>query len=161
MPFGSCRPEIYDSSRNMDDVMPNHGAVLTFEGALLRGEVTGFVVCAKPLRFDKLPDAVATSFVEVAGANGYYVFESESDARTLLESISADERLGSTYHVREVQYLPDGGPRDGPRLDPTGHPFQMRGYIVDKAGQRSEWRHSGKLGWRDAACVLSPRGVRT
>ncbi len=42
----------------------------SFAEKLFRGEATGYSVCAKPLRFASLSDALVTSYAEKAGAQG-------------------------------------------------------------------------------------------
>jgi hypothetical protein len=129
---------------------PNRSsAPISFEQALLRGEASGYAICAKPLRFAKLSDAIASSFVELDEENRYHVFELEAEAARRLEQIPADERLGRVLSVQKVRYLPDWTSRDAPQFDATGHPFEMRGFVIDQTGAVKEWKHSGRLGWRE------------
>lgn len=125
----------------------------TFEEALLRGETGGYAVCVKPLRFAKLPDVVATSFIEVGEDNCYYVFETKAGAQAQLDRVPPGERLGCEHTIREVRCLPGATSRDGPQFDATGHPFEMRGFIVDQTGNVKEWRHAARLGWREGTAT--------
>jgi hypothetical protein len=115
----------------------------------LHGSARGYVVCVKPLRFTTLRGNLVTTFAELGGENCYYVFQREEDARRQLERVPQEQLLGLVTSVREVVYLPNVGPADGPRLDPQGLPFAMRGFLVDHSGTISEWRDRGRLGWRD------------
>lgn len=134
----------------MNEVAENKPSAVTFEAGLLRGEASGYAVCVKPLRFAKLPDAIAMTFAEIGEPNCYYVFESEADAAAALQRMPSSAQLGCELTIRTVRYLGEADRRTGPRLDATGHPFEMRGFIVDKNGATKEWAQSGKLGWRDA-----------
>jgi len=105
-------------------------------------------VCAKPLRFSHLPDSVAITFAEIGDVNCYYVFETRDDARRQLAQIPPDDRVGRLFSVIEVAYLRRLKANDGPKLDPCGFPFRMRGFIVDKSGAVTKWGHRGRFGWR-------------
>jgi hypothetical protein len=129
---------------------------MAFEAALLSGDGSGYAVCVKSARFEKLPDVLATTFAEIDRDNCYYVFELERDARTHLDAIPADEKLGQLYEVREIILLDPPEASDGPRLDPCGYPFAMRGILVDRNGGMAEWRHTGKLGWRNGTLPPFP-----
>jgi hypothetical protein len=115
----------------------------SFEQALLRREANGYAVCAKPLRFSKLPDSVVTTFAEIGEENCYYVFEKQDEAERRLAQIHPNDRLGWIFSVIEVSYLCRLRPNDGPKLDPCGFPFKMRGVIVDKSGIITKWGHRG------------------
>jgi hypothetical protein len=121
---------------------------LTFEEALLNGGACGYAVCLKPLRFAKLPDHIAMSFAEIQQPNRYYVFEVRAEAIRHLEQIPTADQLGATFSVQEVRAIHTPDSRHGPKYDPCGHPFQMRGFIVDRHGTPKEWTHAAKLGWR-------------
>jgi hypothetical protein len=121
----------------------------TFEQALLRGEASGYAICVKPLRFAKLPNTIATAFAEIGEAHCYYVFELESEARAQMERIPPQERLGCILSIESIRYIPEWGPQNGPRFDATGHPSRMRGFVVDRFGAITEWKHAGRLGWHD------------
>jgi len=123
-------------------------ATRRFEEALLCGEAKGYAVCAKPRRFARLPDTVATTFAEIGEDDCYYVFESEAEASKRMAQIPPEDRLGWLFSVREVSYLSSIGENDGPKLDICGYPFAMRGFVVDASGVVTEWLHPGKLGWR-------------
>ena len=123
-------------------------AMRSFETALLCGEARGYAVCAKPLRFARLPDTVATTFAELGDENCYYVFESEAEANRRLAQIPPEDHLGWDFSVREVLHLASPGQNDGPKLDLQGHPFAMRGFVVETSGTTKEWVHPGRLGWR-------------
>jgi hypothetical protein len=125
----------------------------SFEEALRGGEAKGYAVCAKPLRFARLPDTVAATFAEIGDANCYFVFQKEADATRRLEQIRPEDQLGWIFSVREIAHLAPAGPNDGPKLDLHGHPFEMRGFLVDQSGGVTEWRHPGKLGWRGPTAV--------
>jgi hypothetical protein len=122
-----------------------------FEDALLRGETAGYAVCVKPLRFAAFPEHVVETFAELGETDCYYVFEREADAWRTFDEIAPERRLGGLFQVRRVSYLSELGPGDGPRLDLCGHPFAMRGFIVDGEGAMKEWRHPGRFGWRRRA----------
>lgn len=132
----------------------------SFSDALLRGE-PGYAVCIMPQRFARLPEAIAVSFAEIGEPNSYYVFATEEGARERLQRIPECDRFGYVFTIRKIHFLPISTPRDGPRLDATGHPFQMRGFIVDQSGNEKRWTHSGKLGWRDlpAGTEARPQNV--
>jgi len=119
-----------------------------FAQALLHGEVSGYAVCAKPLRFSQLPESVATTFAELGEMNCYYVFEKQDEAEQRLAQIPSNDALGWIFSVKEVSYLIHLGPNDGPKLDPAGFPFEMKGFVVDKSGTVTEWVHPGRFGWR-------------
>jgi hypothetical protein len=132
-----------------------------FEDALLCGEARAYAVCAKPRRFGRLPDTVATTFAEIGEVGCFYVFESEAEANRRMAQIPPEDRLGWLFSVREVSCLSSIGKNDGPKLDICGYPFAMRGYVVDAAGAVTEWCHPGKLGWRgpigeDPAAISEP-----
>ena len=122
-------------------------ATRTFEEAILRGEATGFSVGAKPLRFARLPNSIATAFAEIGDVNCYYVFETRAEARRRLKLIPPASRLGWIFSVRKVSHLRGLEASGGPQLDVRGHPFEMRGFVVDKSGVVSEWIHGGRFGW--------------
>lgn len=132
----------------MNTADPLLAPTLSFAEALRRGDTKGYAVCAKPLRFARLPDTVATTFAEIGDANCYFVFQNEADATRRLGQIRPEDQLGWIFSVREIFHLAPAGPNDGPKLDLHGHPFQMRGFLVDQSGGVSEWKHPGKLGWR-------------
>ena len=132
----------------MTDGNPAPTPTRSFEEALLCGEAKGFAVCAKPLRFARLPDTVATTFAEIGDDGCYYIFQSEAEATKRLAQVTPEDRLGWIFSVREAAYFANAGKNDGPKLDFRGHPFQMRGFIVDLSEAVTEWRHPGKLGWR-------------
>jgi len=136
-------------------------APLSFEEALLRGEAKGFAVCAKSLRFARLPEVVATTYAEIGGPNCFYVFEAEDEARRRLAEVPSQEQLGWQLSVREISYRPMRDNRDGPKLDLCGHPFAMRGFLVDRSGVCTQWQHPGWLGWRDLSWrVPSANGMQ-
>ena len=61
----------------MNTVDPRSVPTRSFAEALRCGEAKGYAVCAKPLRFARLPDIVATTFAELGDANCYSVYQSE------------------------------------------------------------------------------------
>ena len=77
----------------------------TFAQALLHGEVSGYAVCAKPLRFSQLPESVATTFAELGEMNCYHVFENQEEAERRLAQIPPNDALGWIFSVKEVSYL--------------------------------------------------------
>ncbi|HVU47667.1 MAG TPA: hypothetical protein VHD85_16170 [Terracidiphilus sp.] len=139
---------------NNKSAMP--AAKHTFEEALLLGETKGYAVCAKPLRFARLPDTVATTLAELGDEGCFHVFQSEAEANKKLAQIPPEDRLGWVFSVREVAYLASVGSNDGPKLDLRGHPFQMQGFVVDSSGNVTPWRHPGRLGWRGPTAVVPP-----
>jgi hypothetical protein len=121
-----------------------------FAQALLHGEVSGYAVCAKPLRFSQLPESVATTFAELGEMNCYYVFEKQAEAEQRLAQIPSNDALGWIFSVKEVSYLRHLGPNDGPKLDPADFPFEMKGFVVNgfiPAGSAGVGRRT-KLGLR-------------
>lgn len=135
----------------MNTAAPLPAPARSFEEALLRGEAKGYAVCAQALRFARLPDTVATTFAEIGDANCSFVFQNEADATRRPGRIRPEDQLGWIFNVREIIHLAPAGPNDGPKLDLHGHPFQMRGFLVDESGGVTEWKHPGKLGWRGPA----------
>jgi hypothetical protein len=144
----------YNSISEVKTPTLSQSTELTFEAALLSGDARGYAVCLKPLRFAKLPDHVAMTFAEIRQPNRYYVFEVKADANRYLEQIPAEDRLGATFSVQEVRVIHAPDSRHGPKCDPSGHPFQMRGFIVDQHGATKEWTHEVMLGWRAEALTL-------
>ena len=134
----------------------NSPAALDYARRLREGSAKGYAVCAKPLRFAALPDAVVTTYAEIGDDNCCYCFESEAEARRRLEAIPPDNRLGWVFSVKEVSYRSEKGTWDGPTLDTTGHPFAMRYLVVEQTGTVAEWRHGGTIGWRDLEASSSP-----
>lgn len=124
-------------------------AARSFAWSLRHGLAKGFAVCAKPLRFAELPEAVATTYAEIGETDCGYVFESEAAAQRRLAAIPPEGRLGWKFSIKEVSYRAEKGARDGPTLDVTGHPFAMRLFVVDKDGGMARWEHGGSIGWSD------------
>jgi hypothetical protein len=140
----------------MNETPATPAATRSFENALLNRETVGYAVCAKPLRFARLPDTVATTYAEIGDENCFYVFERQAEATARMAKIPSDDRLGWLFSIRKVSYLAATGRNDGPKLDPSGHPFAMRGFIVDASGATIEWRHPGKIGWRGPYIDVPP-----